>query len=262
MVDTATTARERWRAKEPQKEMLSLIPAEGSALAGLPYLSHLAKRDQLHSLHFTLRGPREPSRAGYPPQMPDAVFLNAADTATFNRAKRHYHPTIVPETGPAIPDSEVLLHRYLRQATWRVYQRNAIAVFLRGEAAPPEAATGEGRKLDEFHVLAGLETAPPPVPGALKLVFTWEVGKDRPFLPWVRVLLRGADGKEWTLDKGPAALGWENGRFREEWLMAPPLLPGKYQGQILIQDNHETHRQHTLEPPFKSRRFDLGEISL
>jgi hypothetical protein len=77
----------------------------------------------------------------------------------------------------------------------------------------------------------------------------------------VRLLLQGADGKEWQIDKGPAALGVEGGRFREEWLIAPELPAGKYKGQILIYDNHEAQRGEGAAV-FKSRRFDLPEVNL
>jgi uncharacterized membrane protein len=261
LVETVLGAREKLRAKELQVEMLSLIPAEGSAVAGIPYLAHLAKREQLHSLHFTLKGPQAASRAGYPSQLPDALFLNAADAVTFDRSSRSYHSGLKGADGQATRDSEIFLHRFLLQGSWRVYSKNAISVFLRAEPVPHEAPTNDGRKLDDFHTLAGLETMPAPAPGSLKLLFTWDLAKDRPMLPWVRLLLRAADGKEWQVDKGPAALGVEGGRFREEWLIAPDLPPGKYQGQILIYDNHEGQRGEGAAV-FQGRRFDLPEVSL
>lgn len=248
--------------REVQREMLALLPPDGSVMAGFPYLSHLAKREQLHSLHFTLKGSGTGGGLGYPAQLPEAILMNVDDVATFDREPRHYHPAGRAPDGTATPDSEVLLHRYLLASGWQRYAKNSFTVFLKGEGPKRENPVGEGPKLDGSHTLAGIERLPGNAPGTLKLLFTWELGTDRTFLPWARLDLIGAGGRQWEIKKGPVALGLEGGRYQEEWLLAPTLPPGKYQGQVVIYDNHENRREQAPEAQLKSRRFALDEIAL
>ena len=54
-------------------------------IAPLPYLSHLAMREKLYSLHYILKGLKTLSRASYGPPPPmDFVLIDYGDTATFD----------------------------------------------------------------------------------------------------------------------------------------------------------------------------------
>jgi uncharacterized membrane protein len=262
VVRVLSHAPEALDARVVKKEMLALIPENARAMAGLPYLSHLAKREQLHSLHFTLKGLRTLSRADYTPPPVDAVLVDVSDGATFDAAAGYYHPTMFATDGRVFPDSDLALHRYLRSTQWTVYAKNSITTYLRGVAPGPKPVTGSGSKLDDFQTLAGLklQTEPPPARGTQCLIFTWDLGKDRPMIPWMQLRLKGADGREWTLDKGPIALGLEGGSFQELWTVWPDLPPGKYRGRLLIYDKHEKARQKKL---FENRLIEInGEIEL
>src|SRR4029077_20708675 len=46
---------------------LARIPATASVVAPLPYLSHLAMRERLYSLHYILKGLKTLSRESYQP---------------------------------------------------------------------------------------------------------------------------------------------------------------------------------------------------
>jgi uncharacterized membrane protein len=258
---------------ELRAEMLTLIPPDASAMVGEPYLSHLAKRRELHALHFTLKGLKTLSRADYIPPQVDHVLVDANDGATFDPNSGYYHPNMKTVDGRVVPDSDLLLHRYLMNGTWRERSVNALTLFQRGSMPQPDAATS-GRELDGFHKLVSLEPFTPKTPGCLGLVFTWALGKDRKAVPWAKLTLESVDHRKWTFDKGPVALGMEAGNFREEWIVSPELPPGKYRAQLTLQENPWKYfefepdgtkkpRYPGAEPIFPARAFDLnGEISL
>lgn len=239
-------------------EMLAQIPKDASVTAGLPYLSHLANRAQLHSLHFTLKGLKTLSRATYTPPQTDIVLVDAADSDTFAIVGGYYHPRRILD-GREVPDSDILLHRSLLGASWKIRSINAISLFTRHEGPGPVSATGEGRKLDDFHSLVWLQNLTPAPAGCLRLVFTWELGKDRALVPWARLILEGP-GYHGEFEKGPVALGKENGRFAEEWIVSPELPSGKYHGQLIIYDRPKT--EPAQPSTFQARLFDIGELSL
>src|SRR5438270_4504334 len=61
------------------------ISPGASVVAPLPYLSHLATREKLFSLHFILKGLKTLSRSAYEPPAPtDFVLIDYDDSATFD----------------------------------------------------------------------------------------------------------------------------------------------------------------------------------
>ena len=108
---TTRGANEALWACKWKSEMLAAIPENASVTAGIPYLSHLAKREQLHSLHFILKGLKTLSRVEYiQPPPTDVVLLDSGDVETFSRAAGYYHPTRVMTDGRTISSSDLLLH--------------------------------------------------------------------------------------------------------------------------------------------------------
>jgi uncharacterized membrane protein len=89
----------RWSASKAERtrkaEFLGAIPADASVMAPLPYLSHLAMREGLYSLHYTIKGLKTLSRAAYEAPPPtDYVLLDYDDDATFDAGSGYYHPAM------------------------------------------------------------------------------------------------------------------------------------------------------------------------
>jgi uncharacterized membrane protein len=262
--NTVAGARDAVRTHAWKKEMLASIPADASVTAGIPYLSHLAKRERLYSLHHILKGLVTLSRKTYTPPAPtDVVIVDAADAATFDRKAGNFHPRMKTVTGQIIPASDILLHEYLRGAQWQKSSRNELTIFLRGASPPVEAAAGAGRKLDEHHTLLSIQRLPPDAGDSLKLRLDWQVQKERTAMLWVALYLRDETGRLFSIIKGPIAPEVESGPASGEWAIRPPpsARPGKYQALILVYDPFDTDR-----PPdnqvFKRVTFDVGEIGL
>jgi hypothetical protein len=232
--------------------------------AGFPYLSHLAKREKLHSLHHILKGLKTLSGAEYRPPAPtDVVLLDTADLATFDRKARIFHPQFPDFRGRNVPASDMLLHDFLRQAEWRKLARNEFTLFLRGAPPPTETTGGQGRKLDDHHSLLVVQGMPPLAGDTMLFRMAWELKAQRPSLLWTSLFLRNESGRLFAIGKGPIAPEVETGRLSEAWAVRPPpsLKPGKYHGLILVYDPFEfdvrPDQQH-----FKRVTFDVGEFDL
>src|SRR4029450_13184000 len=68
------------RDRARKQAFLAQIPSTSSVMAPLPYLSHLAMREKLYSLHYILKGLKTLSRSSYePPPPPDFVLIDYGD---------------------------------------------------------------------------------------------------------------------------------------------------------------------------------------
>jgi uncharacterized membrane protein len=257
-ISTFKVARESAKVRT---ELIESIPDGASVVVGQPYLSHLAKRERIYSLHHLLKGLKTLSRAAYVPPTPtDAVLVDVADSSTFDRAAGYYHPAMQTRDGGIVPESEVLVDQFLIQANWRRLARNEITLLLRDGAQPPKPAGGAGRQLDESQSLVAAQFAPPVAGDDALILLTMEVAKERKFIPWVTLYLRGADNQDYPITKGPIGLGIAPGSIgTESWLIrAPSHVPaGKYRAVLLFHDHHESQFD---EQRFEKRTFDLGEL--
>jgi uncharacterized membrane protein len=243
--------------------MLVAVPRDASVTAGLPYLSHLAKREKLHSLHHVLKGLNTLSRSDYkPPMATDAVIVDTADRATFDTAAGFFHPRMRTTDGRVIPSSLILLHQFMSPEKWREFARNEFTIFLKGDAPPTQAFPGQGRQLDDHHALIACEGMPPLPGDAMLFAMSWDLKANRQSILAASLYLIAGNGKQFPIDKGPIAPGVESGRFTEAWAVRPPpsVPPGKYRGLLLIYDPFET----TSAPNkgFKRVTFDVGEFDL
>jgi uncharacterized membrane protein len=262
---TVAGASEALRARAWKREMLVAIPAEASVTAGLPYLSHLANRERLYSLHHILKGLKTLSRKEHKPPAPtDVVVVDTADLATFNAGKEGYfHPRMRTVTGQVIPASDTLLHEFLLQAEWRKLSRNEFTIYLQGKPAPSEAPNGEGRKLDEYHTLLAIQPMPPLPGDAMLFRMSWDLQPKRESLLWTSLYLRDESGRLFSIGKGPIGLDTESGRITEAWAvrLPPDLKPGKYRGLMLVYDPFESTAPADKQR-FKRVTFDVGEFQL
>src|SRR5207302_4733467 len=98
---------------------IAQIPPASGVVAPLPYLSHLAMREKLYSLHYVLKGLKTLSRSSYQaPSPPDFVLIDYRDSATFDPGAGFYHPAMKTVDGRIIPSSDRLLHDFLKGAVW------------------------------------------------------------------------------------------------------------------------------------------------
>jgi hypothetical protein len=254
---TALWARE-WKSK-----MLSVVPDDASVTAGLPYLSHLTNRKQLHSLHHVLKGLNTLSRTEYkPPAATDVLIMDTADRATFDTAAGFFHPQrrLGEKT---IPASDLLLHQFMSQQPWHSIARNEFAIFLKGAGAQAQAFHGQGRKLDEHTSLVAFQAMPPLAGDEMLFGISWELKPGRQSVLSASLYLRGEDGRLHLIGKGPVAPGVNSGRYNEAWsVRTPPSVPsGKYSCILLIYDPLEfspAPERHV----FKRVTFDVGELNL
>ncbi len=115
--------------RDQKNSVIAQIPAEASVVAPLSYLSHLAMRERLYSLHFILKGLRTLSHETYEPPAPtDFVLIDRTDSATYDAGAGFYHPAMQTRDGRVIPSSDELLDRFLGKADWD--ERSAAGVIL------------------------------------------------------------------------------------------------------------------------------------
>ena len=261
---TATGAGTALWEKEWKSKMLDAVPADASVTAGIPYLSHLANREKLYSLHHVLKGLNTLSRTEYkPPTGVDAIVIDVADRATFDPSAGYYHPQMRMTDNRVIPASDILLHRFMSQTAWHSIARNEFTIFLRGASVMSNAFQGEGRVLDPYQRLIACEGMPPQLGDSMLFAMAWEISPGRRLLLAASLYLKADDGRLFAIPKGPIAPGVESGRYTEAWAVRPPpsIPRGKYRGILLIHDPLETSESKERKA-FKRVTFDLGEFDL
>jgi uncharacterized membrane protein len=244
-------------------EFLDSIPDNASVVAGLPYLSHLAQRERVYSLHHILKGLKTLSRERYVhPEGADIVLVDVGDGATFDRESGYYHPLMKTKDGTIVDESEVLLEKFLSPHSWRSISRNEVTMLLRDSAVPRKPATGAGEPLDGKHRLLSTQFAPPPAGDLALILLTMEIQGDRTLLPWATLYLQ-SENSLYAIAKGPLGLGQgKNVLVNESWAIRRPrgLPEGKYQTLLLFHDNHES--QFPEKSRFEKRAFKLGELTV
>ena len=232
-----------------KQAVLDKIPANASVVAPLPYLSHLAMREKLYSLHYILKGLKTLSRQQYElPPVPDVAFVDYDDSATFDAAAGYYHPQMRTVDGQVIPSSDELLHRFLIQARWRVESRDELALFFRdgsGQNSPSAASAADtsggivrlttpGSELRDVSPLAITGRS-----GAAEMRLRWSVQDGRDIFPWMFVRLNGAGNAiNKTITKGWCAIDVASGLIDESWSFRASDLPsGTYQVEAVLVDN-------------------------
>ena len=223
--------------REWKAQRLAAIPPEASVTAGQPYLSHLATRRHLYSLHHVLKGLKTLSKERYTPPPTDAVVIDYLDTNTFSTAAGFYHPRSLVDAAREIPASDRLLHDFLSPDRWNVESCNALAIYQRGEPLPPFAPDTPPVPFDAQTTLLNLQI-PQTQPRALRFRFAWEFGPDRQTFPWLMLVL--SDGKQlYPLLKGACAPEACAGPYFEDWLVTlPAWIPaGHYEMFALFFDS-------------------------
>jgi uncharacterized membrane protein len=243
---TATASWVRGKHDRARKlAFLGQIPDHASVLAPLPYLSHLAEREKLYSLHYVLKGLKTLSRAAFEPPPPtDFVLIDYDDSATFDAEAGYYHPAMKTVDGRVIPSSDQLLHEFLRRASWTAQTSNELTLLRRGDAGPvtsaadptsaPVLQVGTGTALTSI-VKSGDELTTQ----GLELRMDWMFQPPRDVFPWMFLKLTPREqGQVIIVAKGLCAPEATAGRFQETWRLTAGKIPeGNYTAEALFVDN-------------------------
>jgi uncharacterized membrane protein len=225
---------------------IAQIPPSSSVVAPLPYLSHLAMREKLYSLHYILKGLKTLSRSWYePPPPPNFVLIDYRDTATFDPSAGFYHPTMKTVDGRIIPSSDRLLHDFLKRTSWTVESEDELTL-LRNTAGATSALTSKESLTGEAPVftagatqLLAVETGNKTVspPQLLEIRLRWKFQGERDVFPWMLLRLSG-DQKSTLFVKGLCAPEVAEGDHLENWTVTTTgLVPGDYILEALFLDN-------------------------
>lgn len=259
---------------------LASVPANASVAAGLPFLSHLAQRDSLVSLHHIIKGLKTLSlKPYYPPEPAEVVIVDYADTATFDAEAGYYHVQMRVVGGLIVPTSDQLFNTYLRRATWDVESCNSFTVFRRRATSPVSIITAgapsqepipEGpliNRIDPATTLINI-IATPQENGRLKVESLWRFTGERKTVPWMELEIAPIRGKSrMEFVRGlcvPEA--WANGvDWTDRWTVAfgDDLPPGEYQLVAVFFDNARLlwdRRKNPAAKPDYTVRVNLGTV--
>ena len=252
----------RLEEREWKAQMLRAVPESASVTAAVPYLSHLAKREQLVSLHHILKGLKTLSTAAYtPPPASEVVIIDYEDTLTFSTVAGYYHPRMHTDVDSEVASSDRLLHEYLRPHAWRAHSRNQLTILTRGEPAPAPPAGSAPIIFDETTTLTSMQLVRD-LPGAMHFRLGWQFTGERTRFPWMMLVL--SDGEHlYPFVKGACAPQAGAGAAGEEWTFVFPsaMRPHFYSAFMLFYDAGEGAWKKKLppdDPTFVLKQLDLG----
>ena len=251
MVESTTD----WVRLKPERSrkntFLAAIPAQASVTAPLPYLSHLALREELHSLHYILKGLKTLSRQPFiPPPPTEFVLIDYNDTATFDRKAGYYHPKMRTVEGQIISSSDLLLHNFLKDRTWTVRAVDELTLLQQGQRAEegPVAADpiwGNETQAQLLSIATSAERIA--TTDRLEIVMDWRLQESRTIFPWLELRLINGAGSSLTLVRGLCAPEAKGGSYSERWQIRPGVIPsGTYQASAVFFDN--TKREMLAQP--------------
>jgi hypothetical protein len=226
-------------------EFIRQIPPGASVVAPLPYLSHLATREQLFSLHYILKGLKTLSRSRYQPPPPtEFVFIDYDDDATFDPGAGYYHPAMKTVDDRVVPSSEKLLHEFLGNRSWSVKSSNELTLLQQtgtrpdstsssgpAETIPPETAAT---------LLACTKSGDILSAGGLEITTSWKFRTPREVFPWLFLKLTPrSPGKPVILSRGLCSPESSGPVTTETWRITPThrIAPGQYTVESFFVDN-------------------------
>jgi hypothetical protein len=253
---------------------INQISPTASVVAPLPYLSHLALREKLYSLHHILKGLKTLSHSAYElPPPPDFVLIDYDDSATFDPIAGYYHPAMKTVDGRVIPSSDRLLHDFLKRSSWAVNSSNELTLFRQSTSAPEVAALDPASarpiEIGPHSTLEGIGLTSLILSQAgLELQMNWSFQDPREFFPWMflRLTPRG-QRTAIIIARGLCAPEKTSGTHRENWRVTPtPRIPaGEYEAEAVFLDYAkllwaQKSGLQTAQPLSNSVRVPLGEI--
>lgn len=241
------------RSERARKDaFIGNVPANASVVAGLPYLSHLAMREKLYSLHYILKGLQTLSHATYEPPPPtDYVLIDYNDTATFDASAGYYHPAMQTKDDGVVPSSDQLLHNFLKSTRWESSSTDELTLLHQnpqatsdtimtgnGSPAAPEdiLAAARGVQLRQIkndgHVISASDK--------ISIRIIWTFSGERDLFPWLVLRMkRAADGKTFQITRGLCTPETSDPLVYEKWEVdkAAGLPPGTYSAEAVFLDN-------------------------
>jgi uncharacterized membrane protein len=229
-----------------KRALVHQIPRDASVLAPLPYLSHLAMREKLYSLHYVLKGLKTLSRSPYDPPPPtDFVLIDYDDSATFDAGAGYYHPTMKTVDGRVIPSSDRLLHESLQRCSWISSSSNELTLLRQDNSPqkpllPPESPggiveMGTGATLTSIAKFGDELTEE-----GVEIKMNWSFQSPRAVFPWMFLKLTSSDHPNGILiSKGLCAPEAASGLYQESWRIVPSnrIPEGNYRVEALFVDN-------------------------
>jgi uncharacterized membrane protein len=224
---------------------IAQISAKASVVAPLPYLSHLATREKLYSLHFILKGLKTLSRADYqPPPATDFVLIDYLDSATFDPSSGYYHPEMRTVDGRVVPSSDRLLHDFLRRASWQTDCRDELTLLAQGRKRNEPAFSNPGKvfEMGTHTRLVSINKSGDLLSQrqSLEVRLAWTFEGEREVFPWMLVrLTHDQSGRSLVLTRGLCAPEASDGTCTETWHITSTrgLPAGDYLAEAIFIDN-------------------------
>lgn len=271
------TATAHWfsgkQARARQRTFLRQIPPQASVLAPLPYLSHLAMRENLYSLHYVLKGLKTLSRSTYSPPPPtDFVLIDYDDSATFDPVAGYYHPAMKTSDGRVIPSSDRLLHEFLQRSAWTVRASDELTLFQQTQSPgtwPPLSSSSGDIVMGTGTTLTGItKSADELTSEGIEIRMSWNFQEPREVFPWMFLKLTPRDHRNGLiLSRGLCAPEATSGPYQESWHISASerILEGDYGVEVFFIDNAKRawaakSGQPGAEPPLLSPPVPLGEL--
>jgi uncharacterized membrane protein len=247
--DIAATTTNWFRGEQTRarkRAFITQIPPGASVLAPLPYLSHLAMRENLYSLHYVLKGLKTLSRSTYSPPPPtDFVLIDYGDSATFDAVAGYYHPAMRTTDGRVIPSSDRLLHEFLQRCSWTVRTSDGLTLLRQGKPAqtlPPSSLSSGGTvEMGAGTALTGItKSADELTEQGLEIKVSWNFQEPRDVFPWMFLKLTPRDRRNWIIiSRGLCAPEATDGPYQENWRITPSkqIPEGDYGVEVFFVDN-------------------------
>jgi uncharacterized membrane protein len=234
------------QARDRKQVLIDQISPEASVLAPLPYLSHLAMRENLHSLHYVLKGLKTLSRSAYSPPPPtDFVLIDYDDSATFDAVAGYYHPAMKTIDGRVIPSSDRLLHEFLQKSAWTVRASDELTLLEERQSAGtlPFSSFGSGENvvMGAGTILTGITKSADELAGdGIEIKMSWNFQEPREVFPWMFLKLTPRGHRNGIiLSRGLCAPEATSGPYQETWhISASERIPeGDYGVEAFFVDN-------------------------
>jgi hypothetical protein len=228
-----------------KQAFLDQVPPGASVLAPLPYLSHLAMRQQLYSLHYVLKGLKTLSRVPYDPPPPtEYVLIDYRDSATFDPGAGYYHPAMKTVDGRIIPSSDRLLHDFLRRSSWQANSSDELTLLRRSDRSEvTEVPAGDnGIQMGNQTFLTNITKSGEVLSSAtsIEINMNWNFPRERDVFPWMFLkLVREGNPASVTFVKGLCAPEAGAGSYQEKWRFTcfDRLATGDYVMEAIFVDN-------------------------
>jgi uncharacterized membrane protein len=260
VADAAALEQKLWERswKAPLVQKLATLP-EARVACGIPFLSHLAHREGLHSIHFVLKGVKTLSRRQYQPQYaPDFVLIDFADEPTFSKKGAFYHPPGAIDGVPLLSSDE-LLQQFLARHTPRVYAVNSLALYDRGTPPPARDITGTELPLFPHTILRAAEHQPGEGRSG-RILLDWRYPGTRRNIPWLTLHLKD-QAHTFVVPLGmcaPQAGGDAASEVKQ--IILPPWIPaGEYRATAVFVDQIRNYWGKSDIDPIVAR-VPLGTI--